>query len=177
MRGYLRGLSSPSGTERIVTLAEAPVSNSAGHTRLPTFSRKTRSASSAARPSSPCEHMAASRWHMPPVWSWIVRTPVVETAAASTSESMSASMTATESSGESSRTVRRSVVVLPEPGEDMRFTRKVPLVLRLARSSSARRSLSAKTLCLTSRTRYPSIRMPLWYAWERAGPWCPAKAR
>ena len=114
---------------------------------------------------------------MPPVWSWIVRTPVVETAAASTSESMSASMTATESSGESSRTVRRSVVVLPEPGEDMRFTRKVPLVLRLARSSSARRSLSAKTLCLTSRTRYPSMQMPLWYAWERAGTWCPAKAR
>ena len=44
--GYLSGLSSPSGTDSIITLRCAPVSNSAGHTRLPIFSRNSISRSS-----------------------------------------------------------------------------------------------------------------------------------
>jgi hypothetical protein len=38
MSGYLSGLSSPSVTDRMATLASSPRSHSAGHTRLPTFS-------------------------------------------------------------------------------------------------------------------------------------------
>ena len=64
MRGYLRGLSSPSGTERIMAFLEAPVSNSAGQTRFPTFSRKTQSRPSVSSPKRPCLVISASRWHM-----------------------------------------------------------------------------------------------------------------
>jgi hypothetical protein len=42
MFGYLSGLSSPSVTERITTLCASPRSNSAGQTRLPTFSISSR---------------------------------------------------------------------------------------------------------------------------------------
>src|ERR1700733_3695619 len=41
MCGYFSGLSSPSVTERITTLARSPRSNIAGQTRFPTFSIKT----------------------------------------------------------------------------------------------------------------------------------------
>ena len=51
--GYLRGLSSPSGTESIIAFLTEPVSNSAGQTRLPTFSRMAKSISSTPRPSRP----------------------------------------------------------------------------------------------------------------------------
>ena len=60
-------VSCPSGTERIMAFFTAPVSNSAGQTRFPTFSKMARSTSSVPSPSSPCLVMAASRWHMPPV--------------------------------------------------------------------------------------------------------------
>ena len=38
IRGYLRGFSSPSVTEKTITLASSPTLNSAGQTRFPTFS-------------------------------------------------------------------------------------------------------------------------------------------
>ena len=79
-------------------------------------------------------------------------TPSLEMAAASTSESMSASMTASLSSGESASMVRASVVVFPEPGELMRLTRSWPFWRRRSLNASALRSLSAKTDCLTSMT-------------------------
>ena len=41
MCGYLSGLSSPSVTEKIATLARSPKSNKAGQTRLPIFSINT----------------------------------------------------------------------------------------------------------------------------------------
>ncbi len=160
MRGYLRGLSSPSGTERMATFTLAPVSNSAGHTRLPTFSRMARSsgaapASAVAASSSarPWRHIAASRWHMPPVCSCTATTPVSAMVRASTSESMSASITPMDNSSLSAATVRRSVVVLPEPGLLMRFSRKVPRACSSSRRASAARSLLANTLCFTSMTR------------------------
>jgi len=53
MSGYFSGLSSPSGTERIMAFFTAPVSNSAGQTRLPTFSRMARSMFSVPSPSRP----------------------------------------------------------------------------------------------------------------------------
>ena len=158
--GYLRGLSSPSGTERIATFTLAPVSNSAGHTRLPTFSRIARSrgavpAASAAASSSarPWRHITASRWHMPPVWSWIAVTPVAAMARASTSESISASMTPMERSPARASMVRVSVVVLPEPGLLIKLSRKVLRARSSSRRASAARSLLANTLCLTSMTR------------------------
>ncbi len=43
MSGYLEGLSAPSGTLRIMVLAFSPSLNSAGQTRLPTFSAMIRS--------------------------------------------------------------------------------------------------------------------------------------
>ena len=61
MSGYLSGLSSPSGTLRIMALRTAPVSNSAGHTRLPTFSMMIRSSDERSKASSPLDTMDASR--------------------------------------------------------------------------------------------------------------------
>ena len=46
MSGYFSGLSSPSVTEVTITRASSPIRNSAGHTRLPTFSTISRSISS-----------------------------------------------------------------------------------------------------------------------------------
>lgn len=46
IKGYFNGLSSPSGTDKIIRFLWDPVSNSAGQTRFPIFSRKRRSKSS-----------------------------------------------------------------------------------------------------------------------------------
>ena len=97
---------------------------------------------------------------MPPVCSWMARTPVSAMVRASTSESISASITAMAISPRSTSTVRRSVVVLPDPGLDIRLSRNVPCSRKRARSSSALRSLSANTLCLTSITRTSSMAIP-----------------
>ena len=50
IKGYFNGLSSPSGIERIIAFFVAPVSNSAGQTKLPTFSRMIRSLFAASNP-------------------------------------------------------------------------------------------------------------------------------
>ena len=53
MPGYLMGLSSPSGTDRIMARAFSPKSKSVGHTRLPTFSTMMMSvASKSSTPSA-----------------------------------------------------------------------------------------------------------------------------
>ena len=144
-------MSSPSGTDKIMAFLAAPVSNSAGHTRFPTFSRMARSMSPVSNPFSPCLVIPASRWHMPPVWSWSTFTPVPWIILASTSESMSASMTPILKVPFNASMVFIRVVVLPAPGEDIRFKRKTPFSFSSARSSPACRSLSAKTLCLISK--------------------------
>ncbi len=119
MSGYLSGLSSPSGTERRVMCRTAPVSNSAGQTRLPTFSRTMRSKCSLPKPRSPCRVMSASRWHIPPVWSCTAGTPSREIASASTDESMSASMTPQRTLPARCGASALRSVVLPEPGDDI----------------------------------------------------------
>ena len=67
INGYFNGLSCPSGTDKIIAFFTAPVSNSAGQTRFPTFSRIAISTSSVPSSFKPCLVMSASRWHIPPV--------------------------------------------------------------------------------------------------------------
>ena len=129
----------------------APVSNSAGQTRLPTFSRMASSTSPVPRPSRPWRVMPASRWHMPPVCSWMAFAPAAEMVRASTSESMSASITPIFISSFSASMVRVRVVVLPEPGLDIRFRRNTPFSFSSARSFAASSSLEANTLWRISR--------------------------
>ena len=135
-----------------MAFAEAPVSNSAGQTRFPTFSRIARSRPSVPSAASPCLVMSASRWHMPPVCSCTAFTFVCAIRNASTSESMSASMTPIFISSRRSSMVFSSVVVFPAPGEDIRFRRNTPFSFSSFLRSSACLSLSAKTLCLISYT-------------------------
>ena len=75
MSGYLSGLSSPSVTEQTIARASSPTRNSAGQTRLPTFSITSRSISSSGTSGSAERTMLASRWHSPPkpwsVLSWV----------------------------------------------------------------------------------------------------------
>ena len=143
-------MSSPSGTDRIIALLDAPVSNSAGHTRLPTFSSIARSTSSVPSASRPCFVMSAVRWHMPPVCSCTAFAPASCTVCASTSESISASMMPILSSSRSASIVRTSVVVLQLPGDDIRFSRNSPFSFSSERSESASLLLSANTLCFIS---------------------------
>ena len=161
INGYFNGLSSPSGTLKIMALFTAPVSNSAGQTRLPTFSRMARSTSFVPRLSIPCLVISASRWHMPPVWIWIAFAPVCAIVSASTSESMSASMTPMRISSFNAPIVRTSVVVFPDPGEDIRFRRNVLSAFNSERSTSASLSLSSRMFFLISITLNSLIRMPL----------------
>ena len=74
---------------------------------------------------------------MPPVCSWMAFVPVSAMALASTSESMSASITPMRSSPFSAAIVRRSVVVLPEPGALIRFSRKIFRSFSSARRAAA----------------------------------------
>ena len=74
MCGYFSGLSAPSVTDMITTRADSPRSNSAGHTRLPTFSIRT----SPPRGSSlrnAASTIVASRWHPEPVFTWSTGAP------------------------------------------------------------------------------------------------------
>ena len=66
MSGYLSGLSSPSVTEETITRTSSPTRNSAGQTRLPTFSITSRSRSCSGISGSAERTMLASRWHSPP---------------------------------------------------------------------------------------------------------------
>ena len=72
-------------------------------------------------------------------------------AAQNTSESMSASITPILNSSRRRSMVRVRVVVLPEPGELIRLSRKILFSFSSRRKSSARWSLLANTLCLISK--------------------------
>ena len=106
--------------------------------------------SSVPSASSPCMVMSAVRWHMPPVCSCIAFAPASATVCASTSLSMSASMTPMRISSFSAPSVLTSVVVLPLPGELMRFNKNSPRRFSSARTLSASRSLLSNTLCFIS---------------------------
>ena len=59
--GYLSGFSSPSVTEVTITRVSSPTLNSAGQTRLPTFSMISRSMSSSGSEGTAERTMLASR--------------------------------------------------------------------------------------------------------------------
>ena len=133
MWGYFSGLSSPSVTEMTTTRAVSPRSNSAGHTRFPTFSTNTTLSVGGSSASSPRRSMSASRWHPAPVLICTTGTPVDRMRSASRWVSWSPSMTATGRAPWSSPIVRCSNVVLPDPGE------LIMLSATIRRSASQRR--------------------------------------
>ena len=137
INGYFRGLSSPSGTLRIMAFLEAPVSNSAGHTKLPTFSSATKSSDFHCNPASPCFVISASKWHIPPVCTCTTDVPVLSMLLASTSESMSASRMPIRNSSFNNSIVFNKIVVFPEPGDDIRFRRNVFSCFSCKRNASA----------------------------------------
>ena len=120
--GYLSGLSSPSGTDKIMTLAFSPKSKSVGHTRLPTFSTMIRSRRSRSSTSMARLIMALSRWHAPPVLICTAAIPCALIFSASTLLAISPSMTAMLNSSRSASIVARMVEVLPDPGLARRST-------------------------------------------------------
>ena len=130
IRGYLSGLSSPSVTLSNATLWCSPTSNSAGQTRLPTFS--TSSKSSAEGSSRCCSNfrppltMAASRWQALPVVMGTTGMPTVSKRSASSWVVMSPSSTAMLSSRAKAGRDRSSRAVFPAPG----------LLIRLRQSRS-----------------------------------------
>ena len=148
--GYLSGLSSPSGTDRIMTFAFSPRSKSVGHTRLPTFStmmrsRRARSSTSTARLS-----MALSRWHAPPVLICTAGMPWALMRSASTLLAMSPSMTAMLNSSRSASMVARMVDVLPDPGLAKRSSTNTRFSANRARSSEASWSFLSRMGCFIS---------------------------
>ena len=120
--GYLSGLSSPSGTDRIITLMFSPRSKSVGHTRLPTFSMMIRSRRFRSSTSTARLIIALSRWQAPPVLIWTAAVPCALIFSASTLLAMSPSMTAMLNSSRSASMVARIVEVFPEPGLASRST-------------------------------------------------------
>ena len=138
MTGYFSGFSSPSVTEKTIARASSPTRNSAGHTRLPTFSIIRRSSSGNGRRSRPDRTITASRWHSPPNPALVLTTEMAAAPApwrrsASRLVAMSPSSTPMRTEPPSiSRDLRRSVV-FPAPGDDMRFTARTPAAASRAR--------------------------------------------
>ena len=152
MPGYLSGLSSPSGTERIMMERFSPKSKSTGHTRFPTFSIKITSMASSPTASSNASTawpiMFPSRWQRPPVLIWMAGMPASFMRTASTSEAISPSMTAQRSPRAAKRSfVARMVLVLPDPGLESTLTTYVPVCANRSRSSVASRSLRERMGC------------------------------
>ena len=143
MSGYLSGLSWPSGTERIIRFRCAPVSNSAGQTRLPTFSIKTTECSAGGSASSARSIMAASRWQHLPVLICSARVPVARMRSASLSVSWSPSITMVGTS-ESALSVAQRSSVFPDPGLETRFSASAPSLAKSARFLAATASLRAR---------------------------------
>src|SRR3954451_10472726 len=141
--GYLSGLSSPSVTDATTTLAASPRSNSAGQTRLPPFSTKTRDPRAGRSSSSARASMSASRWQPAPVLIWTTGAPALRIRSASRRVSCSPSTTAIGRLDASSVIVRCSRDVLPEPGELMRLRATMPCSASQARLWSARWSFFA----------------------------------
>src|SRR3954470_20588214 len=141
--GYLSGLSSPSVTDATTTLAASPRSNSAGQTRLPTFSTKTRDPRAGRSSASARASMSASRWQPAPVLIWTTGAPALRIRSASRRVSWSPSTTAIGRLDANSVIVRCSRDVLPEPGELMRLRATMPCSASQARLWSARWSFFA----------------------------------
>src|SRR4051794_33646035 len=145
MCGYFSGFSSPSGVETTTTRTSSPRSNSAGQTRLPTFSTTTSAPAGGSSATSPRATIPASRWQPAPVFTCTARAPAARMRSASTVVSWSPSRTTIGRSACRSAIVRSSSVVFPDPGELMRLTMTAPRARRRARLSSARRAFLAST--------------------------------
>ena len=148
--GYLSGLSSPSGTDKIITLAFSPKSKSVGHTRLPTFSTMMRSRRSRSSTSTARLIMALSRWHAPPVLICTAAMPCALIFSASTLLAMSPSITAMLNSSRSASMVARMVDVLPEPGLASRSSTNTWFSAKRSRSSEAIASFFWRIGCFRS---------------------------
>ncbi len=98
--------------------------------------------------------IGASRWHSPPnpsaVLSSEIWAPRPSSLAASRSVAISPSMTPTATSPASSSSVADRTAVLPEPGELIRFSTRIPFLAKMSRLMSARTSFSAKIDSSTS---------------------------
>ena len=118
--GYFKGLSSPSVTLSSATLRCSPTSNSAGHTRLPTFSTQSTSRLEGSRRCRssfrPPLTIAASRWQARPVVMGTTGIPTASRRSASSWVVISPSRTAILSWFERHAKVRSNRDVLPAPG-------------------------------------------------------------
>ena len=151
--GYLSGLSSPSGTESSIILRCAPVSNSAGHTRLPIFSSTIRSQSSKFACASASLTISASMWQSPPLWICTLSMPAPSAIRrASTSVSISTSIATTLSLFFRFLSNAVSKVVFPLPGDDITLSKNVPLFASDALIESAVLSLFENMLSFTDIT-------------------------
>ena len=148
-RGYFSGLSSPSVTLSRATLASSPQSNSTGQTRLPTFSMNRMSTPSRSRLSMAVMIMLLSRWQPPSVLICTAWAPVAATRRASLSVCRSPSMTAMRNSPARSCRVRSSRVVLPAPGDEIRFRARILRSRSFSRTLAAIFSLASRTLRTT----------------------------
>ena len=148
--GYLSGLSSPSGTDKIMTLAFSPKSKSVGHTRLPTFSTIIRSRRSRSSTSMARLIMALSRWHAPPVLICTAAIPCALIFSASTLLAISPSMTAMLNSSRRASIVAKMVEVLPDPGLAKRSTTYTWCSANRSRSSRAMASFLSRIGCFIS---------------------------
>src|SRR5713101_161140 len=167
--GYLSGLSCPSVTDMITTLARSPRSNIAGQTRLPTFSIMSIELGLGSRTLRPRPTMSASRWQPAPVLIWTTRHPVARIRSASSRVSWSPSTTAMGNSGERSVIVRSSSVVLPAPGELIRLMARIRCSANQDRLAWASRSFFARTACSSTSVR--ALRSSWTWTWTSSWSW------
>ena len=134
--GYLSGFSSLSVPRR-PCCSSAPTSNSAGQTRLPTFSISTRSSASSCSASRPSNHRGVEvALAAEPVRRCSRRRSAAPRPPARRRRgvvAMSPSRTPIRANHRARRNVALDMVVLPAPGEDMRFTVRTPARAKASR--------------------------------------------
>ena len=167
--GYFSGLSSPSVTEMTTTLRDSPRANSAGQTRLPTFSSTTTPPAGGCSSSSARRTIDASRWQPAPVLTCTASAPAARIRLASNSVSWSPSTT--DRVSPDSRIVRSSREVLPEPGELIRLTAQVPRASSQSRLRAASSSLRASTLTSSSTVWVRATIGTCSWSWLWSWPW------
>ena len=132
----------------------APKSNSAGQTRLPTFSMKSRSTLSSGSWGKADRIIGASRWQLPPVLICTAGMPAARTCSVSILEARSPSITAGRTSTGSRFEVARIMLVLPAPGDAMILTARTPDLWKALRFSAATASFALR---MRSRTGMSAI--------------------
>ena len=147
MWGYLSGLSAPSVTEMTTTLLCSPRSNSAGHTRLPTFSMNSNDRGCRIeRLERAADHLRVEMTPRARVDLYRARSGGADTFGVEqrflvTFDHRHRPM------APSSRIVRSSRVVLPAPGELVTLNARISRSASHCRFCSASRSFFARTFC------------------------------